>query len=311
VSLADARKEPEAPHRGADKGERLTFNAAYDLYKPVLAPRKPRPSAGLQAGAGEAPEALPGLQEATRDRVRGHHRSHRQLSRSERRNTLAVGRTFFRWCVRPPRRYLKHSPLEGVELPKPRKGKRILEPDEIKIVWNAAKGQGYPYGSICQLLIVTGQRGGEIANLRRPWINEKDRTITLPEWVCKNSKEHTFPYGDLVAGILETVPRRNGHGPALPSTRSTSGPCQAGASTRRSSATAYHAGPSTTCAGRTGASTGKSAPRPRSRSGSSTTLLQCKRTSKKIYDRWHYLPQMRTAVQNFENHLTALLARSS
>ncbi len=37
------------------------------------------------------------------------------LAHSEKRNTLAVGRTFFRWCVRPPRRYLKHSPLEALK----------------------------------------------------------------------------------------------------------------------------------------------------------------------------------------------------
>ena len=76
-------------------------------------------------------------------------------------------------------------------------------------VWHATKRQGYPHGTVCQLLILTGQRRGEIANLRRPWINEKERTITLPEWATKNSKEHTFPYGDLVAGVLDAIPRRN------------------------------------------------------------------------------------------------------
>jgi integrase len=59
------------------------------------------------------------------------------------------------------------------------------------------------------LLILTGQRRGEIANLRWAWINEKERLITLPAWVTKNSKEHTFPYGQMTADILETVPRLN------------------------------------------------------------------------------------------------------
>ena len=65
------------------------------------------------------------------------------------------------------------------------------------------------YGTIVHLLILTGQRKTEIANLRRTWINQKHRTITLPEWVCKNSREHTFPYGDMVAAELESVPRLN------------------------------------------------------------------------------------------------------
>jgi hypothetical protein len=48
-----------------------------------------------------------------------------------------------------------------------------------------------------------------LAGLRRPWINEKDRTITLPDWLTKNGAEHVFPYGDMVASILEVLPRRN------------------------------------------------------------------------------------------------------
>src|SRR5882672_11441392 len=225
ISLADARKEARKllVENPTNVG-RITFNAAYDIYKEALKSKKERTQYDYKRVLEKYLQPKLGtkkLADISYDDITA---ITNPLAHSEKRNTLAVGRTFFRWCVRPPRRYLKHSPLEGVELPKPRKGKRILEPDEIKIVWNAAKGQGYPYGSICQLLIVTGQRRGEIANLRRPWINEKDRTITLPEWVCKNSKEHTFPYGDLVAGILETVPRRNDTDLLFPSTRSTERP---------------------------------------------------------------------------------------
>jgi integrase len=118
-------------------------------------------------------------------------------------------RTFLRWCVKPPRRYIPHSPLEGIEIVLAKHRKRVLKDDEIVKVWNAAERQGYPHGSIVQLLLLTGQRKGEIANLRQPWINEKDRTITLPDWICKNGQEHTFPYSDRVAGILEAIPRRN------------------------------------------------------------------------------------------------------
>jgi integrase len=65
------------------------------------------------------------------------------LAHSEKRNTLAVGRTFFRWCVGPPRSYLKHSPLEGVEIPKAGKRKRILNEEELIAVWHATVRQGY------------------------------------------------------------------------------------------------------------------------------------------------------------------------
>ena len=131
------------------------------------------------------------------------------LAPSEQSHCLAVGRTFLRWCVQPPRRYLPHSPLEGVQIAPGKARKRVLKSDELKKVWDAATVEGYPYGTIVHFLILTGQRTTEIANLRRTWINQKARTITLPEWVCKNSREHTFPYGDMVAAELEMVPRLN------------------------------------------------------------------------------------------------------
>ena len=76
-------------------------------------------------------------------------------------------------------------------MPKAGKRKRILNPEELIKVWHAAIRQGYPHGTVCQLLMLTGQRESEIANLRRAWINEKEQTITLPDWICKNGKEHT------------------------------------------------------------------------------------------------------------------------
>ncbi len=70
--------------------------------------------------------------------------------------------------------------------------------------------QGYLHGTLVQLLILTGQRRGEIANLRRQWINPKAKTISLPDWVTKNSVEHTFPYGRLVPDVLDPASQQHG-----------------------------------------------------------------------------------------------------
>lgn len=88
----------------------------------------------------------------------------RPLAHSEKRNTLAVGRTFFRWCVGPPRRYLKHSPLEGVEIPKAGKRKRILNEEELIAVWHATVRQGYQLMPNCK----RAQAQTEIRNGRMP-----------------------------------------------------------------------------------------------------------------------------------------------
>ncbi len=127
---------------------------------------------------------------------------------SEQAHSLAVARTFFKWCARPPRRYAS-SPLDGLQLTIAKSRTRTLSDAEIVKVWAAAEEQGYPHGTVVQLLLLTGQRRGEIASLRWPWINERDQTVTLPDWVTKNKRQHTFPYGDMAAHILEAVPRRN------------------------------------------------------------------------------------------------------
>ena len=58
------------------------------------------------------------------------------------------------------------------------------------------------FSHIVALAILTGQRRNEIASLRRSWCDSRERLITLPDHITKNSVEHTFPYGDFVERIL-------------------------------------------------------------------------------------------------------------
>ena len=110
-------------------------------------------------------------------------------------------RTFFRWTVP---RYLPHSPIEGMKPPvKYTPRKRVLNASELKALWDAVPF--YPFGTIIKLLLLTGQRWGEIVSLRREYVDESQKIITLPE--TKNGRTHVFPYGNMVVDILETVPR--------------------------------------------------------------------------------------------------------
>src|SRR5450631_672672 len=147
TSLVDARKEArklltEEP----TKADRITLNAAYDLYKEALKSRKERTQYDYKRVLDKYLQPKLGtkkLFEISYDDLTAITNS---LRRSEKRNTLAVGRTFFRWCVRPSRRYLKHSPPEGVEVPKAGKRKRILNDDELVTVWRATIRQSYRAG---------------------------------------------------------------------------------------------------------------------------------------------------------------------
>ena len=43
---------------------------------------------------------------------------------------------------------------------------RVLNDDELRALWKAAEGMGYPYGPLFQLLALTGQRKSEVAEAR-------------------------------------------------------------------------------------------------------------------------------------------------
>lgn len=119
---------------------------------------------------------------------------------SEQRHALVVAGTFLRWCVR--RRLLKHNPLEGVDIPKPGKRSRVLTDAELVAVYLGAEHLGYPFGTIVQLLILTGQRRGEIAGLQSTWLSDG---FTLPLGFAKNSREHIVPAGPMARSMLENI----------------------------------------------------------------------------------------------------------
>lgn len=108
------------------------------------------------------------------------------------------------------RRLIEHDPLDGMSLPfTPRSRDRVLTETELRKVWEAAAAFPFPFGAIVQLLILTGQRVGEIAGLRWSWIDEREMTITLPAEITKNSTQHTFPLGEMVTSVLERMPRQS------------------------------------------------------------------------------------------------------
>ncbi|ESZ51693.1 hypothetical protein X731_03655 [Mesorhizobium sp. L2C054A000] len=124
---------------------------------------------------------------------------------SERHHALVAIKVFFNWAVREE--YLAHSPCEGLRArPSEKKRKHALSYEELGKVLARSLTTSYPYGPIVALCLLTGQRRGEIAALEWEWIDRTNRTITLPDSITKNHKEHIFPYGDVVAAVLESIP---------------------------------------------------------------------------------------------------------
>jgi integrase len=135
-------------------------------------------------------------------------------SRSTYDHALVAARIFFNWAMK--RRYVEHNPTFGLSPHGTPTRSRVLTDAELKSIWRACSTEPANAGeapsretsaslprafaTIVKLLILTGQRRGEITALRISWI--QDDTITLPKEITKNGREHTFPIGNITSTLL-------------------------------------------------------------------------------------------------------------
>lgn len=120
---------------------------------------------------------------------------------AEARHAFKIIAALFRWIE--TRKWIDRTPLHGFKCPRPApRRQRKLNDDELTIVIRKAQAWPTAIGQIVLLLILTGQRRGEIGGLRWSYIDTEARTITWPGEVVKNGITHTVPYGDMVTAIL-------------------------------------------------------------------------------------------------------------
>ncbi len=125
---------------------------------------------------------------------------------SELHHAYVTAKIFFNWALREE--MIKENPMATMRAPSklaPRG--RFLNAEELKEVYTTSNSYTWPFGAIIKLLVLTGQRRGEIGALRWDWIDEEAQTITLPASFTKNHQTHIFPYGDQVSELFTTLPR--------------------------------------------------------------------------------------------------------
>jgi integrase len=124
---------------------------------------------------------------------------------SEANHAFMYARTFFRWAQK--RRYIDRSPLDGLSLPNKSAARaRVLTDDEVKSLWDATDEPTH-FNRIVRLLLLTGQRRGEIAALRKQWIC--DYVVTLPAEITKNGRAHSFPIASLSNSVISSAATEN------------------------------------------------------------------------------------------------------
>jgi integrase len=119
--------------------------------------------------------------------------------------TAAYGRAAFAWAVK--RGAVHTNPFATLPVRKGiAKRERVLSDTEIGEIWRAAGDAASPYGTIIRLLLLTGQRHGEVAGMTWGEISDDLAIWTLPGERTKNGAAHTVPLsapaGDLLRALL-------------------------------------------------------------------------------------------------------------
>jgi integrase len=118
--------------------------------------------------------------------------------------TKAVMTKFFNWLA--SRDIIKASPCVGVATPSKEVARdRALNDDELRLLWRAAEAVGGNAEAYVKLLVLTGQRRSQIAELR--WVEVGDDLLAFPAERMKGRLAHVVPLSTQAAAIIAGMPR--------------------------------------------------------------------------------------------------------
>ncbi|MEM8794102.1 MAG: tyrosine-type recombinase/integrase [Pseudomonadota bacterium] len=92
---------------------------------------------------------------------------------------------------------------QGIEVVR----ERVLSDDECVIFWRATDDIGFPFGEVAKLLLLTGQRRSEIANLKWSEVDFERKELKISSERMKGKETHLVPLSPQAMDILRRVPR--------------------------------------------------------------------------------------------------------
>jgi integrase len=127
---------------------------------------------------------------------------------------LAYARKLFNWAIARDLYAVQTSPCDrvrvgdfiGARVPR----QRVLNDDELRHVWHVAERLGYPNGPFVRLLILTGQRLREVANMEWTEVDLDKALWTIPSKRMKGNISHEVPLSHSAKELLISLPRFSG-----------------------------------------------------------------------------------------------------
>jgi integrase len=119
---------------------------------------------------------------------------------------LATGRKMWNWAME--REIVSVNPFQGVKAPgKEIERERVLDDQELSLIWRAAGEIGGVAGAFVKLLILLGQRRDETAGMRWDDLDLDNRVWTIPQAETKGDRTHEVPLPPPAVGILTSLPQ--------------------------------------------------------------------------------------------------------
>jgi len=231
------------------------------------------------------------------------------------RTAMQVLRHLFSWAIEEEMLKRQDNPCRNIirHLPEKNTGEVVLSLRDARLVWQAAKDCGYPFGTHAQLMLLTGCRMDEWASANTDWIDLEEALMVIPAKSYKSDHVHVIPLVPQAIELLQALPKPT-RGPYLLSSRRGRVPIRGVAKffktsladqilanngsrfTKRLTSHALRRTVATRLAEQLGSEGDKLVKRVLGHSDGSVTA---------IYNRYGYVREMREALTKWANELTA------
>ena len=124
------------------------------------------------------------------------------------RTAMSVLRQMYSWAIDEGVLRRRDNPASRMQknLPKQKRGETVLMLREARMVWQAARDCGYPFGVHAQLMLLTGCRLNELASAHGVWVDLDEALMVVPSDSYKSDHVHVVPLVPQAVEILKTIP---------------------------------------------------------------------------------------------------------
>jgi integrase len=115
----------------------------------------------------------------------------------------------FNWAAE--KRRVGRNPLDVLKRPSaPKARDRVLDDSEIVALWRAADEASKPFDAVLKLMLLTGARLNEAAQMEASELSEDLSVWTIPGARTKNHRVHQVPLSPLARDVIAKVERLDG-----------------------------------------------------------------------------------------------------